>query len=65
MKRLFCVGLLLLAGCANNNQKLTDQPQYKANGTRSYSQETLQKTGQQTPGEALSQDDPAVFVSHH
>jgi hypothetical protein len=65
MKYLLCVGLLCLAGCANNpNTPVTDQPQYKPDGTRSYSQETLQKTGRQTPGEALSQVDPSVSVSH-
>jgi hypothetical protein len=65
MKGLLCVGLLFLAGCANSsNQRLSDQPQYNADGSRSYSQETLQKTGQQTPGEALSKVDPSVSVSH-
>jgi hypothetical protein len=64
MKRLLCVGILILAGCANNNPRLSDQPQYNADGSRSYSQETLKKTGRQTAGEALSQQDPAVFVSH-
>lgn len=65
MKRLFfVVATLVLAGCANNNPRLTDQPKYNADGSRSYSQETLQKTGRQNPGEALSQQDPAVSVSH-
>lgn len=64
MKRLLWVGLLVLAGCANDNQRLTDQPQYKPDGTRSYSQEALQKTGRQTAGEALAQEDPAVSISH-
>jgi hypothetical protein len=66
MKRLLCVGILVLAGCAsNNNPRLTDQPQYNADGSRSYSQEVLQKSGRQTTGEALAQDDPAVSISHH
>ena len=65
MKRLFFVAAILaLTGCANNNPRLTDQPQYNADGSRSYSQETLQKTGRQTPGEALSQQDAAVSISH-
>ena len=64
MKRLLCVGILILAGCANNNQRLTDQPVYGPDGTRTYSQETLKKTGRQTPGAALEQVDPSVTVSH-
>ena len=64
MKRLLCVGILILAGCANNNQRLTDQPVYRADGSRSYSQETLKKTGRQNPGTALEQVDPAVTVGH-
>ncbi|MEO6870673.1 MAG: hypothetical protein ABI233_00465 [Chthoniobacterales bacterium] len=64
MKGLLCVGVLFLASCANSNQHLSDQPKYNADGSRSYSQETLQKTGQQTPGAALSQVDPTVSVSH-
>lgn len=63
-KLLFAGSVLILAGCANNNPRLSDQPQYNADGSRSYSQETLGKTGRQTPGEALSQLDPAVSVSH-
>ncbi len=67
MKHLLSLaGILVLAGCANNSTPhLSDQPQYSPDGTRSYSQQTLQKTGQQTPGEALAQVDPAVTVSHH
>ncbi|MBA3831060.1 MAG: hypothetical protein H0X34_04025 [Chthoniobacterales bacterium] len=64
MKRLLCVGILVLAGCANNNPRLTDQPQLNADGSRSYSHEVLNKTGRQTPAEALAQDDPSVTVSH-
>ncbi|MEO5717350.1 MAG: hypothetical protein ABIR29_02130 [Chthoniobacterales bacterium] len=63
-KLLFAGSVLILAGCANNNPRLSDQPQYNADGSRSYSQETMQKTGRQTPGEALSQLDPSVSVSH-
>lgn len=55
----------MLAGCASNNPRLSDQPQYSSDGTKSYSQETQQKTGRQTPGEALSQEDPSVSVSNH
>ncbi len=65
MKRLFFVGVLVLAGCANSNQRLSDQPKYNSDGSRSYSQETQQKTGEQTPAEALSKEDAAVSVSHH
>ncbi|MBA3963168.1 MAG: hypothetical protein H0X40_14890 [Chthoniobacterales bacterium] len=65
MKRLFFVGILVLAGCANNNPRLTDQPKYNADGSRSYSQETQQKTGEQTPAEALAKEDASVSVSHH
>jgi hypothetical protein len=66
MKRLLCVGILALAGCAaNNNPRMTDQPQYNSDGSRSYSQEVLQKTGRQTPGAALAQQDPAVSISHN
>ncbi len=64
MKRLLCVGILVLAGCANNNPRLTDQPQYNSDGSRSYSHEVLNKTGRQTPAEALAQDDASVTVSH-
>ena len=64
-KLLFAGSVLILAGCANNHQRLSDQPQYNADGSRSYSQETMQKTGRQTPGDALSQLDPTVSVSHH
>ena len=64
-KLLFAGSVLILASCANNNnQRLSDQPKYNADGSRSYSQETMQKTGRQTPGEALSQLDPSVSVSH-
>lgn len=64
MKRLLLLtGILMLAGCANNNPRLTDQPQYSADGTKSFSQETQQKTGRQTPAEALAQEDPSVSVS--
>ena len=63
MKSLLCVGILFLAGCANSNQHLSDQPKYNADGSRSYSQQTLQKTGEQNPGQALSKVDPAVSVS--
>ncbi len=65
MKYLLCITMLVLVGCANNNPRLTDQPQYNADGSKSYSQEAQQKTGRQTPGEALSQEDPSVSVSHH
>lgn len=63
-KLLFAGSVLILASCANNNPRLSDQPQYNADGSKSYSQETMQKTGRQTPGDALSQLDPAVTVSH-
>ncbi len=66
MKRLlFLASVLILAGCASENARLTDQPQLNPDGSRSYSQENLQKTGRQTPGDALSQADPAISVSHH
>jgi uncharacterized lipoprotein YajG len=61
---LFAVSILTLAGCANDNTRLTDQPRLNQDGSRSYSQEVQKKTGRQTPAEALAQDDPAVFVSH-
>ena len=64
MKRLFFVGILVLAGCANSNQRLTDQPKLNSDGSRSYSQEVQQKTGEQTPADTLPKDDPAVFISH-
>ncbi len=63
MKYLICVGLFVLAGCANST-RLSEQPRYNEDGSRSYSQEVLQKTGQQTPGDALSRVDPSVSVSH-
>lgn len=63
-KLLFAASVLVLASCANDNARLTDQPQYSPDGTKSYSQEHQLKTGRQTPGEALAQEDPAVSVSH-
>ncbi len=65
MKHLLFVGMLVLAGCASDSTRLTDQPQYNSDGSRSYSQEAQKKTGRQTPGEALAQEDPLVSVSHH
>ncbi len=65
MKYLLCMSMLVLVGCANNNPRLTDQPQYNSDGSRSYSQEVLKKTGRQTTAEALAQQDPAVSISHH
>ena len=65
MKKLLLAGIVALSGCAsNNNPRLTDQPQYNSDGSRSYSQEVLTKTGRQTPGEALEQVDPSVTISH-
>ena len=63
-KLLFAGSVLILASCANNNPRLTDQPQYSADGTKSFSQETQLKTGRQTPGDALAQEDPSVSISH-
>ena len=65
MKRLFFVGILVLAGCATSNERVTDQPKLNSDGSRSYSQEVQQKTGEQTPAEALAKDDASVYVSHH
>lgn len=63
-KLLFAGSVLILASCANNNPRLTDQPQYSSDGTKSYSQEHMQKTGRQTTAEALAQEDPSVSISH-
>ncbi len=63
-KLLFAGSVLILASCANNNPRLTDQPEYSPDGKKSYSQETQLKTGRQTPGEALAQEDASVSVSH-
>lgn len=63
MKRLLFVGILVLAGCANNNPRFTDQAQYNADGSRSYSHQLLAKTGRQTPSGALEEVDPEITVT--
>ena len=66
MKRiLLLAGLVALAGCADNSQprqtQNSKQPQHYGDRD-SYPEEHMQKTGRQTAGGQLSQEDPAISV---
>ncbi len=59
------LGGAFVTGCTTAPQPVAQNRdiELRANGDRSYSKNQLDKTGRQTPGEALSQVDPAVSVT--
>ena len=60
-------GLCLVTGCTSTTTTAADttstRPIHEA-GRDVYSKADLDKTGRQTPGEALAQEDPSITVTH-